>query len=76
MTRYLKWDMEYVLPSFTMGKRTIDWKYYFDEGIYPNFRIFIKTISRPTTQKEMLFATAQKLFRKASESFYTIQFSR
>lgn len=66
--------MAYDSPSFLKANRTIDCFYNLADDIYLNFPILIKTISRPTTRREKLFATAKEPFRKAAERTYEVQF--
>lgn len=69
-----KWPLFY--PTYTIANRTIDWFYWVTDGIYPNFRIFLKTISNPKNKKEKLYSKCQEAFRKSAERVYAVLFSR
>lgn len=69
-----RWPLFY--PSFEVAGRPIDWFYWVADGIYPDFRIFLKTIAKPLDRRERLFAKSQEAFRKGAERVYAVLFSR
>ncbi|KAG1463551.1 hypothetical protein G6F56_005256 [Rhizopus delemar] len=68
------WITEENAPStaFEVNGRQYDLRYYLADGIYPNYAMFIKTISAPITQKAQLFAKAQEAVRKDMERAFGV----
>lgn len=56
--------------------RFIDWFYWVVDGIYQDYRIFLKTIQAPKTKQERRYVRAQEAFRKGFERFSGVLFSR
>lgn len=50
--------------------------YYLADGIYPDWAIFVKTISEGTTKKERNYAAAQEGIRKDIERAFGILVAR
>lgn len=63
-------------PSFYFFDRFIDWFYWVVDGIYPSFRIFLKTIQNQSTKREKVFAKAEEAFRKSADKVFAVLFSR
>lgn len=63
-------------PEMNIAGRVIDWFYWVVDGIYPPYRIFLKTISKPSTKREKHFSRAQEAFRKGVERVFGVLFSR
>ena len=63
-------------PKFIIAGDTICWTYYLADGIYPAFRIFIRTIPNGRTVKEKNFAEVQEAVRKCDERVFGILFQR
>jgi hypothetical protein len=53
-----------------------DWMYFLADGIYPDWAIFVKTIGKPITPMELLFAMLQEGDRKDVERFFGVLVSR
>ncbi|XP_058840293.1 uncharacterized protein LOC131695787 [Topomyia yanbarensis] len=58
--------------AWTMQGRSYDRGYLLADGIYPDWTIFVKTISQPQTAKEKLFAKEQESLRKDVERSFGI----
>ncbi|PXF49586.1 hypothetical protein BWQ96_00656 [Gracilariopsis chorda] len=54
---------------------TVNWFYYLADGIYPDFRIFMKPLSNPRTKKETMYSQHQLAAQKAVESVFGVLFS-
>ena len=60
--------------KFTINGRNHSQDYFFSDGIYSDWSVFIKTICHPVTAKHKLFASYQEAFRKDIErSFGVLQ---
>lgn len=44
-----------VLPSFTIGGQVLYWFYYLTDGMYLPWKVFMKTLSMPTSREKNLF---------------------
>ena len=58
--------------EFTINGRTHSQAYYLADGIYPDWSVFIKTISHPVTAKHKLFASSQESARKDIERAFGV----
>lgn len=38
-------------PSYCVNGKIFDWFYYLTDGIYPNWKIFVKTLSEPASKR-------------------------
>ena len=63
-------------PKMTIAGHTVCWSYYLADGIYPAFRIFVRTIADSTTRKEKNFAQVQEGVRKSVERVFGVLFQR
>ncbi len=62
--------------SYTIQGRQYDTGYYLADGIYPNYAVFVKTISNPVGRKKYHFAQRQESVRKDVERAFGILKSR
>lgn len=53
----------------------MDWLYWVVDVVRPSFKIFLKTIAQPKTEKEKLYAKSPETFRKAVERLFGVLFS-
>lgn len=63
-----------VAPTYKICGETFQNFYYLSDGIYPRWRIFIRTISDPQTRKQMTFSSAQEGARKCVERVFGVLF--
>lgn len=63
-------------PSYTVAGKSFDWFYYLTDGIYPSWKVFIKTVSQPLTRKAKLYSTFQEAVRKCVERVFGVLFRR
>jgi hypothetical protein len=58
--------------NYTVNKNQYTQRHYLADGIYPPWSTFVKTISNPTTRKEVEFAKVQEACRKDIERAFGI----
>ena len=63
-------------PSFTISGKVFTWFYYLTDGIYPSWKIFIKTIPSATSTKMKYFSKCQEGVRKCVERVFGVLFRR
>jgi Plant transposon protein len=61
-------------PKIKLLGLELDWYYYMTDGIYPPYRIFLRTIREPRTAKEKYFSKCQEGARKAVERVFGVLF--
>lgn len=61
---------------FTVNGRDHSLGYYLADGIYPRWATFVKSIPRPTHEKDILYSTCQEGYRKDVERCFGILQSR
>lgn len=59
-------------PQTTIAGFSLTWFYYLTDGIYPDWRVFIKTYTNPKSSKEKNFGRQQEAVRKAVERFFGV----
>ena len=64
------------LVHFTINGRQYDRGYYLADGIYPEWAVFVKTLSFPQTEKDKLFAEHKEGTRKDVERAFGVLQSR
>lgn len=57
-------------PQTTVAGFSLMWSYYLTDGIYPNWRVSMKTYENPKNKKEINFGKQQETVRKAIERFF------
>ncbi|CDF36381.1 unnamed protein product [Chondrus crispus] len=65
-----------IRPETEVAGMKLDWYYYFTDGIYPQYRILMSSISEPVTKKEKLYSSYQEGTRKAVERVFGVLFQR
>lgn len=64
---------EYPLPiSYEIAGEARDIPYWLADGIYPEWPVFVQTVSEPVTKKEMLMASCQEGARKDVERAFGV----
>jgi len=63
-------------PKSTIAGMALTWFYYLTDGIYPDWRVFVKTYKTPRNKKEKTFGKQQESVRKAIERFFGVLFRR
>lgn len=63
-----------VQPNYTVAGKVFDWFYYLTDGIYPQWKVFVKTFSQPSTRKAKLFCSFQEGVRKCVERVFGVLF--
>jgi hypothetical protein len=61
-----------VRVSFEVNGRSYNSPYWLADGIYPDYRCFVKTFSAPIGEKQALFAKAQEAIRKDVERAFGV----
>lgn len=59
-------------PNYKIDGRDFDWFYYLTDGIYPDWKIFMKSITEPTDRKSKLYAKIQESIRKCVERLFGV----
>lgn len=62
--------------GYKVGSEAMSFPYYLADGIYPNWRIFIKTFKSPQSAEESAFAQAQEAVRKDVERAFGVLVQR
>jgi hypothetical protein len=62
--------------QFVVNGNQYDTMYYLADGIYPEWAAFVKTISKPQTEKHKLYAQRQEGARKDVECAFGVLQSR
>eukprot|EP00171_Calliarthron_tuberculosum_P004333 IDg4333t1 len=65
-----------VLPNYKIGNETFNHFYYLADGIYPNWKVFCKTLSDPHLDKEQVYSKAQEGVRKCVERVFGVLFTQ
>lgn len=63
-----------VCPSYTVNGQAFNWFYYLADGIYPDWKVFVKTLSQPTSNKAKHFCQRQEGVRKCVERVFGVLF--
>jgi Plant transposon protein len=63
-------------PSTTVDDLDLTWYYFLVDSIYPRYRIFLTTYTRPSNNKEKMLARVQEGARKAVDRLFAVLFSR
>lgn len=63
-------------PSYTINGQSFNWYYFLTDGIYPKYKIFIQSLTVPSTEKEKLFCCLQEGVRKCIERVFGVLFKR
>ena len=63
-----------VQPSYEINGMRFDWFYYLTDGIYPQWKVFVKTLSVSTSNKQKAFCCRQESVRKAVERVFGVLF--
>lgn len=58
--------------SYDIGEETFDWMYYLADGIYPDYKIFVKSFSNPTARNHKSFSGLQESVRKCVERVFGV----
>lgn len=64
------------VDPYTVNGTSRDWLYFLADGIYPDWSIFVKTISSPITDKEGTFTASQESARKDVERAFGVLVQR
>lgn len=75
-SRVLNGSFPPVTPSYEVNGKTFDWFYYLTDGIYPNWKIFMQSISEPSDKKTKLYASVQESIRKCVERLFGVLYRR
>jgi len=59
-------------PQKTIAGFFLSWFYYLTDGVYPDWRVFIKTNKHPKNRKKKNFGKQQEVVRKAIERFFGV----
>jgi Plant transposon protein len=62
------------MPETMIGTLPLTWYYYLADGIYPRWRIFVRSITDPRTVKEEAFSRQQEAVRKGVERVFGVLF--
>lgn len=65
-----------ITPNYTIDGRDFNWFYYLTDGIYPDWKIFMKSITEPTDKKSKLYAKVQESIRKCVERLFGVLYRR
>jgi hypothetical protein len=63
-------------PATKVNNLGLTWFYSLVDSIYPRYRIFLTTYTRPENNKQKIFVNVQEGARKAVESLFAFLFSR
>jgi len=63
-------------PQTTIAGFSLSWFYYPTDGVYPDWRVFIKTYKHPKNRKKKNFGKQQEAVRKASERLFGVLFRK
>lgn len=63
-------------PSYTVSGQVFDWFYNLRDGIYPYWKLFVKSLSCPTDRKSTLLTRRQERLRKCIERVFQVLFRR
>jgi hypothetical protein len=63
-------------PATKIDDLDLSWYYFLVDSIYPRYRIFLTTYTRPENNKQKLFASVQEGARKAVERLFGVLFSK
>jgi hypothetical protein len=58
--------------TYTVNGNEYNYAYWLTDGIYPTYASFVKTVSKPNTRREKLFAAKQEAKRKDIEQAFGI----
>jgi hypothetical protein len=60
------------VPEYEINGRTHDWMYFLDDGIYPDWAIFVKTFNNALDSDKQFFASKQEAVWKDVECVFGI----
>jgi hypothetical protein len=63
-------------PATNVEGLNLTWYYFLVDAIYPRYRIFLTTYTRPENNKQKMFSKVQEGARKAVERLFAVLFSR
>lgn len=63
-------------PQTTIAGLSLSWFYYLTDSVYPDWRVFVKTLKHPKNRKEKNFGKQQEAVRKAIERFFGVLFRK
>ena len=61
---------------YYISNQSFNWRYFLADGIYPNWKVFVKTIGNPIGNSQKLFAASQESARKCVERVFGVLFKR
>ena len=65
-----------VSPSYTIAGKVFEWFFYLTDGIYPAWKVFVKTLTDPHNEKTKTFCRRQEGVRKCVERVFGVFFRR
>lgn len=74
--RVLSGEFPSTHPTYVVAGQSFNCSYYLADGIYLGWKIFIKTFTEPTTDKERQFSKLQEGVRKCVERVFCVLFRR
>ncbi|PXF40329.1 hypothetical protein BWQ96_09960 [Gracilariopsis chorda] len=75
-TRVLFGDFPPVSRTFTIFREVFNWFYYLMDGIYPNWKVFAKSISSACDRRSKLYTSRQEGISKCIERGFSVLFRR
>ena len=69
-------DFPPIAINYTLAGVQFDWLYYFADGIYPNYEVFVKTVGTPTTNNQKTYSAMQDGARKSVERVFGVLFKQ
>ncbi|PXF46294.1 hypothetical protein BWQ96_03950 [Gracilariopsis chorda] len=64
-----------IRPTISLAGLNLNWFNYLADGMYPDFRIFMKPLSNHRTNEENMYSQHQSAARKAVERVFGVLFS-
>lgn len=69
--KFPPWKVDYKI-----GTESFDWMYCLADGIYPEYKVFVRSLSSPTCRKQKGFTLLQESVRKCVERVFGLLFKQ
>jgi hypothetical protein len=68
----LNGSLDLKVPEYTINGTSCDWMYFLEDGIYPEWSIFVKTFSNSLNPDKQFFTSRQEAVRKDIECAFGV----